>query len=389
MSREPNILPQLLVDGRSLLDPRSGGVFEYATELTAAIRWRQNWDCRIWANCWHKVAPNNGLGPDASVTRWPNKLLHGAMMLTGHPYLDKMAAKAAGMGAPDIFWMPNFNYAAFSPRARLALTVHDLSFERYPEFFTWKRRAWHRLVGARALAHRADVILAVSEHTKRDLVELYGLAPEKIHVTYHGVAERYRSPLPPERLAETRRRLGLPERFILHVGTFEPRKNHLALLDAFALIKKDPAQKDLGLVLAGPAGWKNGAVERALRTHPNRGDIRRLGFVSAEDKPALYRLAAVFAFPSFYEGFGLPPLEAMASGTSVVASFASSLGEVIGDAGILVDPYRPAELADALRSVLESPALAAELSRRGQAKARGFTWEKCAEATEKAFESIV
>jgi glycosyltransferase involved in cell wall biosynthesis len=388
MSRVTDTKPKLLIDGRSLLDPHSGGVFEYTKEITTELKRRQNFDCQIWANQWRKTTQNSILGNDTVLTHWPNKLLHGSILLTGRPRLDELATKA-GAGQPaDVFWMPNLNFAAFSPQTKLALTIHDLSFERYPEFFTWKRRAWHPLVGARALCHRANVILAVSEHTKRDLVELYNIAPEKIQVTYHGVAECYRSPIKPEQLTETRRRLNLPERFILHVGTFEPRKNHLALLEAFALIKKNPGQKDLGLVLAGPKGWKNGAVERALRTHPNRADISHLGYVSAEDKASLYRLAAVFAFPSFYEGFGLPPLEAMSSGTPVVASFASSLGEVIGGAGILIDPYRPAELADALRAVLESPALAAELSKHGQAKALDFTWEKCAESTEKALNSI-
>jgi glycosyltransferase involved in cell wall biosynthesis len=384
MSRITDIKPKLAIDGRSLLDPTSGGVFEYTQELTAELKRRQNWNCQIWANQWHNTAKNSNLESDTVLTHWPNKLLHGSILLTGRPYLDELAGGEKG----EIFWMPNLNFAALSPQTKLALTIHDLSFERYPEFFTWKRRAWHPLVGARKLARRADVVLAVSEHTKRDLIELYGLAPEKIHVTYHGVALRYRSPIPTERLAEVGRRLKVPERFILHVGTFEPRKNHLALLDAFSLIKKSPAHKNLGLVLSGPTGWKNIAVERALQAHPNRADIRRLGYVSAEDKVALYRLAAVFAFPSFYEGFGLPPLEAMSSGTPVVASFASSLGEVVGAAGILVDPYRPAELADALQSVLESPTLAAELSKRGQAKALDFTWEKCAKATEKAFSTL-
>lgn len=383
MSRVADSKPGLLIDGRSLLDQQSGGVFEYARELTAELRRRNHWNCRIWANSWKKPA---NLEPDVTLTRWPNKLLHGSILLAGRPRLDTLVTTS---DVNHLYWMPNWNFAAFSPKTNLALTVHDLSFERYPEFFSWKRRLWHPLVGARRLCRRADVILAVSEHTKRDLVELYGLDPAKIRVTYHGVADRYRSPIAPERLTEVRRRLELPERFVLHVGTGEPRKNHLALLDAFALIKKNPAQRDLGLVLVGPAGWKNDALKAALRRHPNRADIRRLGYVAPDDKVALYRLAAAFAFPSFYEGFGLPPLEAMATGTPVVASFAGSLGEVVGDAGILVDPYRPAELADALQSVLESPALAAKLSELGRTKAQAFTWEACAEATEKAFESIL
>lgn len=370
------------MDGRCLLNPESGGVFAYASNVLRALRRRNDLDLRVWANA------AAGAKPEVvdRLTRWPNKLLHASILLTGRPRLDRMS------GGSDVFWMPNLHVAAVSPSVRLALTVHDLSFERYPEFFSLKQRLWHAAVRPRELCRRADALIAVSASTKRDLVELYGIAPEKITVTHHGVSAAYRAATQSSDSKMThmgQNGTRLPERFILHVGALEPRKNHLALLDAFALLKTRPTHGDLNLVLAGPRGWRNGEILRAIATHPNRADIRLLGFVPEAEKPSLYRLASVFAFPSFYEGFGLPPLEAMASGTPVVAGFASSLGEVVGDAGILIDPYRPAELADALDGVLSSSTLAAELSRRGKNKAQAFTWEACAERTSNALAARV
>jgi glycosyltransferase involved in cell wall biosynthesis len=315
------------------------------------------------------------------LTRWPNKLLNAGMRLAAAPAVDRLAG-----GNADLLWVPNLNFLAASPGLPLALTVHDLSFERYPEFFSTRRRLWHGAVGPRDLCLRAAAVLAVSEHTKRDLVELYGLPPERIAVTHEGCDPSFFEAPDASALAEAATRLRLPERFILHVGALEPRKNHQALLDAFHQLKPQSSFADLGLVLAGPKGWQNGPIRHAIARSPYRESIRLLGFVGTEDRRALYRLASVFAFPSFYEGFGLPPLEAMASGAPTVASFASSLGEVVGDAGILIDPYRPSELADAMAAALESGTLAEELSERGRARAAMFSWEACAKKTAAAFE---
>lgn len=368
--------PDILVDGRALLEPRSGGVFEYVRRLTDALRLRGRLDLRVWANS--ATAEAAPAGVDV-LTRWPNKLLNAAALVARRPGLDSLAGPR-----PDVLWMPNLHFAAAIEDVPLALTVHDLSFEWYPEFFSGWRRLWHRLVDPARLCRRADVVLAVSGQTKADLVDAYGLPPERIVVTPEGVSERFFRPLAPAELEALRRRRKLPERFVLHVGAFEPRKNHLALLEAFHRLKRHVPFRDLGLVLAGPPGWKNTAVHAAINGSPFRRDIRLLGFVEEDERRGLYCLASVFAFPSFYEGFGLPPLEAMASGAPVVASHAASLGEVVGDAGLLADPYRPGELADAIRSVLESPSLAALLSERGRARAAAFTWNACAEKTEEA-----
>lgn len=370
----------LLIDGRTLLEPSGGGIHEYACRLIEALRDSKRFRLSVWANAARPVAAP---GVDR-LTRWPNKLLNASMRCAGAPKLETLAGARA-----RLLWMPNLHFAALSRATPLALTVHDLSFETYPEFFSLKQRWWHRAVAPRLLARRADVVLAVSETTKRDLVERWGLPPERIVVTHEGAAAGFFDPPPPEALADLRMRRRLPERFILHVGALEPRKNHLGLLEAYRQLRLQARFDGLGLVLAGPSGWHNAPIMKAIRTSPYREDIRLLGFVSDAERRTLYRAAAVLAFPSFYEGFGLPPLEAMASGLPVVASNAGAIGEVVGEAGVLVDPYRPSEIADALAAVLDSSSLADLYAARGRVRAARFTWKACAEKTEDAFARVL
>jgi len=371
--------PTLLIDGRALLEPAGGGVFEYARRLTAALKVSGRFDCRVWANAWRAEA---AAGID-TLTHVPNKLLHASMRFARRPALSAMAS-----ARPAALWMPNAHFAPEEPAVPLVLTVHDLCCDLYPEFFSLKQRVWHRAVDPCALARRAAAVLAVSETTKRDVVERWGVPPERVTVTLEGAPLRAGRRAPADDAA-VRSRFKLPERYILHVGALEPRKNHLGLLDAYYQIRPQARFNGLGLVLAGPGGWNNGAILKAIRNSPYRNDIRLLGFVSESDRAALYRQASVFAFPSFYEGFGLPPLEAMDAGVPVVASHAGAVGEVVGDAGILIDPYRPSELADALASVLDSPSLASLYAERGRLRAARFDWTDSAKKTEDAIARVL
>ena len=366
--------PRILMDGRPLLDPTSGGVFEYAQQILDRLRRSASLSIETWADRFTGSFPKE----IDRATRWPNKILHAGVRAFGRPRLDRLAGVK-----PDLFWAPNPHFLSLSAGLPFALTIHDVSYERYPEFFSIKQRLWHAAVDPRHLARRAARVLTVSNHAKSELVALYGIDPAKIEVTPEGCDDAYFE-TPSITPADLRRALKLPDRFILHIGALEPRKNHRSLIEAFELLAAMPSYRDLGLVLAGPSGWNNADVCAAIANSPFRGRIIRLGFVDTETKRALYRAASVFAFPSYYEGFGLPPLEAMASGTPVVASFAASLGGLIAAAGVLIDPYRPGELADGIASVLESPAFAAELARRGTARARQFSWEACAKKTESA-----
>jgi glycosyltransferase involved in cell wall biosynthesis len=234
---------------------------------------------------------------------------------------------------------------------------------------------------------RARHILADSDSTRRDLVELMGVEPERITVLYPGVEPRFQRIRDAEVLDGVRTRYGLPEHFILGLGTLQPRKNFYGLINAFGRLlaakRGDERVADLRLVIVGGKGWLYedtlGLVERSGLG----GRVSFPGFVEDEDLPALYSLAAVFAFPSWYEGFGLPVLEAMACGTPVVAADNSSLPEVVGEAGLMVSASDPDALADVLSRLLTAPgheALQKRLTTAGYEQAGRFTWETAAQA---------
>jgi hypothetical protein len=223
------------------------------------------------------------------------------------------------------------------PRARTLVTIHDLSYMVHPECAVPGVAAYLRDAVPRALK-QASIIIADSESTRRDLHRLLNIALDRVTVVYPGVDARFR-PLPPEVCEPVRRRLNLPRRFILFVGTIEPRKNLVRLLEAFARIDRavlnDRRGEDLFLVLAGRRGWMYQPVFAAIDRLNLRDRVQLLDFVADSDLPVVYNLAQVFVYPSLYEGFGLPPLEALACGTPVVTSDNSSLPEVVGNAALL------------------------------------------------------
>jgi glycosyltransferase involved in cell wall biosynthesis len=272
-------------------------------------------------------------------------------------------------GPVEVLLAPDF-VAPPAARARTVVTVHDLSYLTVPQYADPGLRRYLTAAVPRSLRRAAHVV-AVSEATRRDIIAHLGLPPARVTTVYNGVDPRFR-PLDPTARAAARARLGLPERFILTVGTIEPRKNHLGLLRAFARLAAD--QPDLALLIGGRRGWLDAPIFAEAARLGLGERVRFLGPVPDADLPALLGTAGVFAFPSWYEGFGLPPLEAMACGAPVVASNASSLPEVVGEAGLLVDPGDVPALADALARALTDAALRAELTRRGPAQAARFTW---------------
>ena len=260
------------------------------------------------------------------------------------------------------------------------LTAHDMAIYRHPEWFPGGQTLSTRLVVPRSM-QRADAIVAVSASTARDVSELFGVEDGRLEVVPEGVSGRFQ-PMPAERLDDVRRRLGLPGRYILFVGTIEPRKNLPTLLDGWSRMRGRPP-----VVVAGTWGWRCEDVrERLERLAP---EVRVLGPVSGDDLPGLYNLAACLAHPAWYEGFGLTPLEAMACGVPVVASGVSSLPEVVGDAGLLVDPADVEGWTDALERVCGDVEVAATLRRRGILRAAEFTWSRAAQRTWRVMDRVM
>jgi glycosyltransferase involved in cell wall biosynthesis len=277
-------------------------------------------------------------------------------------------------GRTDLFYAPDFLLPPLVGRTRSIITIHDLSFLRHPETFTPALRNYLTTAVPRSAA-RADHILTDSHATRHDVIELLGVAPERVTTLHLGVSDRFTPDAAPGEQAKlhTAYDLGAEDQpFILAVGTVQPRKNYERLIEAVDYVREEI---DVDLVLAGKAGWLSEPIVAAATA---RDYVHLLGFVNDADLPALYRQARVLAFPSLYEGFGLPPLEAMASGTPVVASNASSVPEAVGDAGLLVDPLDVDELAAALDAALTDETLRADLRAKGLSRAQTFTWARMA-----------
>lgn len=308
---------------------------------------------------------------------FPNRFIDLSIKIFGRPRLDKL------LGGTDLFFSPHFFSAPLSPGVAKVTTFHDLSFEREPRFFSLRQRIWHWQVRARNAAKSSAKLIAVSNSTKQDLVNLYKIKPEKIEVVYSGIDPVFRNLSEAEKDKEKfrlRRKYGLAENFILYVGTIEPRKNIGAIIKAFNLLKQHKEFADFGLVLAGGFGWLFGDILRIWRSSPFRDDIKFIGSVW-EERLGLYNLARIFVYPSFFEGFGFPPLEAMACGTPTIVSNSSSLPEVVGAAAISVDPCKIDEIYAAIKLVLEDKELYRSLQLKGIERAALFSWEKCSRET--------
>ncbi|MDW8396007.1 MAG: glycosyltransferase family 1 protein [Anaerolineae bacterium] len=296
-------------------------------------------------------------------------------------------------GTCDLYHATDFVLPPLRAGTRSVLTVHDLSFERDPESAPPRLLPFLRRIVPDSV-RRATHVIADSAATARDLETLYGTPAHKISVVYSGVDQRfspYRDTLYMQRRRSyVLRRYGIGDQpFVLTVGTLQRRKNHLRLVQAFARVCHSWRCPEVQLVIAGGKGWLYDEVLEAVHQLGLRERVRFVGYVEDDDLPHLYRAASVFAFPSLYEGFGLPPLEAMASGVPVVASNVSSLPEVVGDAGALVDPLDVSALAEALEQALCDEAWRARCMARGLERAAHFTWQRAAEQVLGLYESVL
>lgn len=368
------------IDIRVLGSGKKSGIEEYAEQLLAhMLPLDPSIQYKLFYNSFRHSLPDYPWLklPNVEVVRYriPNRILFYVSLLFNWPKIDRL------LGGVDVFFAPHFFLAPLSSECRRVTTFHDLSFVRFPEFFSWRKRIWHT-VEMQPLwqARFSNRIIAVSDSTKHDLVECYHIDPARISRIHSGIAPSLRRP---ERQDIERFRYDkhLPRRYVLFVGTLEPRKNISGIIRAFSIVKDQSGMGDLGLVLAGPRGWLDGSIGEEIRQSSYANDIQVIGSVADDDRAALYAGAAAFVYPSFFEGFGFPPLEAMACGTPVVTANNSSLPEIAGDAALIIDPYNVSDIAQALSVLLSDESLRNRMIGRGLARSAEFTWRKCAQST--------
>ena len=371
---------KIIVDLRALTGDRISGVKIYLENVLAEIfRQDKKNTYFLWFNSATEKFPDLKIPRSPRFkrihTRFSNRKLNFKLGLFGSPALDELVLAADNRKEKvDIFWLPDPRPVALSENCKLVATIHDLSPTRFPRFFSPKTRAWHKLLNPKKIAQAADKILAVSNFTKSELEDFWKIPAEKISVTPLAV-----------KISRTKiRPKNLPRRFILALSTLEPRKNLKMLIHAFTEFKKEN-KSDVELVIAG-------GLDRKIFANPKlykRPGIRFIGNVSEGEKAALFSEAEVFCFPSLYEGFGLPPLEAALAGAPVLAADIPPLREVLGKAA----QFLPAKNVDAWRvalaKILADKKLRTKMSAAGKARARKFSWESTAKKTVKVFEDAV
>ncbi|HEY1301938.1 MAG TPA: glycosyltransferase family 1 protein [Vicinamibacterales bacterium] len=287
---------------------------------------------------------------------------------------------------PDVYHAPHYVLPA-GVRCPSVVTIHDCIHLMFPQYLPNRLAYAYARTQMWAAARRSDCILTVSEASKRDILHLFNVPPEKIVVVYNAIDSHFAVTPSEEAVARVRERYQLNHQFVLYVGNIKPHKNLVRLIEAFDELRRSGFDH-VKLLIIGDEISKLPSLRRAVHHYKLHKQVRFLGYLSDDQLAILYRLASVFAFPSLYEGFGLPPLEAMASGTPVVTSNVSSLPEVVGDAAVLVNPYDVDAIVDGLRRVLTDPALAAEMRRKGIERAREFSWERSVAKTWGVYQQV-
>ncbi len=279
---------------------------------------------------------------------------------------------------PRTLFVPSHVVPLWHPR-RTVVTVHDLGYLEYPQAHTRMSRLYLHL-STWFSAHAASRVIAISEATKRDLIKHYKIKPGKIEVIYHGRDPIFIPVTDRSKIEGMLGKYGITQPYCIHVGTLQPRKNLGILVEAWDMLR---ARRDSPpmLLLAGKRGWLYDSLLQSVQSRGLGDFVKFADYVERDDLPALYSGALALTFPSLYEGFGLPPLEAMSCGTPVLASNSSSVPEVVGDAGILLDPKDAHAWADAVERIMRDGVLRDELSRKGLSRAAQFTWERCATST--------
>ncbi len=377
----------ILVDVRHLTSPEQSGVGEYTTQLLRALFEIDKKNEYVLLSSGTRRSLDSLALARNDKWKWihiptSNKLLNLRAALLKHPTFNWHVREPV-----DLIFLPNLNIVSLPADIPTILTLHDLSWHFFREFYSKKMQLWHKAVEPSKLVSQSWHIITPSASTTQDVRDVFGVDETHVTTIPHGIDPMF-SPNMQARDHGVRSRLKLPKRFALFVGTIEPRKNLLGLIEGVKRYR-EKTRDDLHLVLVGKWGWKAHQVKHRLWKTDVKNWVHYLGYVPAQDRPALYRSAAIFTWPSIYEGFGLPVLEAMASGVPVITSRTSSLPELTRQAAVLVDPFNVVDIAEALRQVLDSRPLQQKLKDRGLLRAKEFSWQKTAQKTLEIFENSV
>ncbi len=372
---------RVLLNDRVLLRPLTG-VGHYVSELLGALRSYTAVELRTLVSRARPTAAGPASGtsdatpaaPPRSTSRRITGVLRGLLEV---PY--RAALRWAARGC-DLYHEPN--HIPVPCGRPTVTTIHDLSVLLHPEWHPADRVRWYERQFA-AGVRQTRVFLAASEATRREMSTHLGVSSDRIRVTYQAPRAPFR-PVPPEVVARTCAALDLPAEFLLFVGTLEPRKNVDGLLQAYAGLPAGIRAR-VPLVLAGGWGWRTERIAAAARSPELRASVRLVGYQDDQRLAALYTACTALAWPTLYEGFGLPPLEALACGAMVITSNTTSLPEVVGDAGVLLDPHDTPAWTDALRRAIEDAPWRAGWRARAPARAACFSWRRCAEQTLAAY----
>jgi glycosyltransferase involved in cell wall biosynthesis len=383
------------IDCRTILNPGSGeraGVGHYTYFLVKnLISINQEDQIILFFNSLiPKEAAENFVGSHSNVEIkfFPfHKYRHYLPIVYSHILVSSFLAEQK----LDLYHNPA-NIIPLRYKGKSIITIHDLAIYKNAGWFPSKLSS--RLFSTKLLIpssiEKAAKIIAVSENTKNDLREIFKIPENKIEVIYEGVELVSEDKIKDSNYLKNKFKIS--GNYILYLGTIEPRKNIAGLLRAYKELRiRNPELNNLQLVIAGSKGWKYGKVFELIEDvnkQFGKEVIKYMGYVSAEDKLALMTNALCFVYPTFYEGFGLPVLEAMAQGTPVISSDISSIPEIVGNAGILINPYKISELSEALKKILTDKSLRERLSAAGRERAKEFNWQKCAEETLKVYKSI-
>lgn len=306
---------------------------------------------------------------------WPNRLLDLSLRVFSEPRLDRFISA-------DVYFSPHFNNMSLSDSAKRVITIHDLSFIHHPDFFSPRQKFWHWLQDYKCQIKEAGRLIAVSDFTKSDLINYFSLPPEKVVRIYSGINPIYKKlPESDVGLLKFKKAARLNTPFIFYLGLLERRKNIGVLLEAFNSLKKNPKFKSFKLVLAGAFGWGGAGIFSLAQESRFAKDIKFLGAISHIDALRLYNAAEVFVYPSFFEGFGFPPLEAQSCGTPVIASNRASLPEILGDSALLIEPWKTGELVSAIETVCLNSGIKKRLIQAGFKNIKRFSWQKAAAET--------